>query len=196
MSPTSWRHLHMCVSTCVCELSTRHRTVNLMVILNEAMKTAKRMRHCRRRGLRLRFHLSRRRLVSVFCALLFFFLVLAKTKALMDSYKLNGVLCRISTQTISHLKCMQTWRIYEAEHPTLPLGCSWLGWLAISALSGRHFRHILSATSDRDGSTDDMKYTRQRHGSSHNYKSNADKWATVLDSYNLEKLYSSFLINW
>lgn len=49
MSPASWRHICIrgkCVSMlCVCvecvrELSTRHRTVNLMVILNKAMKTA------------------------------------------------------------------------------------------------------------------------------------------------------------
>lgn len=41
-SPCVW--VALCVCVCVWELSTRHRTVNLMVILNKAMKTGKRMR--------------------------------------------------------------------------------------------------------------------------------------------------------
>lgn len=90
-----------CVLVCVCELSTRHRTVNLMVILNKAMKAA------RRTGGFL-FHLSGS---SLFLYFYFYFFCSAKQDkgSLMDSIQIKCFVSAVfSEQTTFHFEFMQS----------------------------------------------------------------------------------------
>lgn len=113
MSPASWRHICIrgkCVSMCVCvecvrELSTRHRTVNLMVILNKAMKTAN-WEWATVSSLRVsHFPLS----------------AFPRLPSLTDSFKLNGLFCLFFGADDSSLKMHATWGIYESRGATTSL---------------------------------------------------------------------------
>lgn len=115
---------------CVRELSTRHRTVNLMVILNKAMKTAN-WEWATVSSLRVsHFPLS----------------AFPRLPSLTDSFKLNGLFCLFFGADDSSLKMHATWGIYESRGATSPArpNCK---LQTISAMSQRHFRRILSATS-------------------------------------------------